>query len=77
MLNMWTQVPNEGPYSDRAVQSLPIGLVLKHSKVPAAGDGVWTEMDMAKGQWFGPYEGIQVKDRKAAHQSGYCWQVGF
>ena len=66
---------NDGSDLNRAEHSLPKGLVVKKSKIPMAGEGVWTECDVPKGIRFGPYEGTRLEDDEVAQKSGYCWVV--
>ena len=62
---------------DRALHTLPPGLVVKSSNIIGAGLGVFTEKEIAPRVMFGPYGGVEVFDEMIAHDSGYCWQVSF
>jgi hypothetical protein len=60
---------------DRALHTLPPGLVVKPSSIIGAGLGVFTEREIPPRVMFGPYGGVEIHDEMTAHDSGYCWQV--
>jgi hypothetical protein len=60
---------------DRALHTLPPGLVVKPSGIFGAGLGVFTDYEIPARVMFGPYGGVKTCDAKLAHDSGYCWQV--
>jgi hypothetical protein len=60
---------------DRALHTLPPGLVVKTSSIIGAGLGVFTEREIPPRVMFGPYGGVEIHDEMTAHDSGYCWQV--
>ena len=61
---------------DKAVKSLPPGLVVKESSIHGAGLGVWATEEFPARTLFGPYGGDLVLNKENAHKSGYAWQVG-
>eukprot|EP00057_Strongylocentrotus_purpuratus_P009047 XP_011663521.1 PREDICTED: histone-lysine N-methyltransferase PRDM9 [Strongylocentrotus purpuratus] len=67
-----TPTPDGTP--DRASKTLPEGLGIRASGIPAAGLGVWAERDLEEGTRFGPYEGVEV-DKIAGYKSGYAWEI--
>ncbi|XP_030833737.1 uncharacterized protein LOC764375 isoform X2 [Strongylocentrotus purpuratus] len=67
-----TPAPDGTP--DRATKTLPEGLGIRASGIPAAGLGVWAERDLEEGTRFGPYEGVEV-DKIAGYKSGYAWEI--
>ncbi|XP_045178773.2 zinc finger protein 85-like isoform X2 [Mercenaria mercenaria] len=60
---------------DRALHTLPPGLVVKPSGIVGAGLGVFTEEEIQPRVMFGPYGGVKIYDEMKAHDSGYCWQI--
>ena len=65
----------DGGHPNRSVLSLPPGLRIGPSGIPAAGLGVWNEAsDLPVGLHFGPYKG-QITDDEEAANSGYSWLV--
>ncbi|KAG7326031.1 hypothetical protein KOW79_010956 [Hemibagrus wyckioides] len=61
--------------SDRARQTLPPGLEVRRSDIPAAGLGVFNKGEtLPVGSHFGPYQGDLV-DREEAMDSGYSWVI--
>ncbi|KAM9486927.1 uncharacterized protein Hap1MRO34_006825 isoform 1-T1 [Clarias gariepinus] len=61
--------------SDRARLSLPPGLEIQKSSIPAAGLGVFNkEETVPVGAHFGPYQG-ELVDREEAKNSGYSWVI--
>ena len=56
-------------------KTLPSGLVIKKSKIPQAGLGVFATTFFPVRTRFGPYKGRKETDRIVAYESGYCWQV--
>ncbi|CAG5119181.1 unnamed protein product, partial [Candidula unifasciata] len=67
------QCPGESiEYSKR---TLPVGLVIKRSKIPHAGLGVFALKDFPARTRFGPYKGKKEVDETIAHESGYSWQI--
>ncbi|KAK3780388.1 hypothetical protein RRG08_062009 [Elysia crispata] len=50
-------------------------LVIKKSKIPQAGLGVFATTFFPVRTRFGPYKGRKETDRIVAYESGYCWQV--
>ncbi|XP_060558031.1 zinc finger protein 737-like [Ruditapes philippinarum] len=60
---------------DRALHTLPPGLVVKPSSIIGAGLGVFTEREIPPRVMFGPYGGVEIHDEMTAHDSGYCWQI--
>ena len=62
--------------TDRAIRSLPPGLVVKESDIPGAGLGVFAEKFFPEGVRFGPYGGETFEyDKEDADRSGYSWVV--
>ncbi|XP_062850809.1 histone-lysine N-methyltransferase PRDM9-like [Trichomycterus rosablanca] len=60
---------------DRARLTLPPGLELRQSSVPAAGLGVFNRSDTVPlGAHFGPYQG-ELVDREEAMNSPYSWVI--
>ncbi|GFO29224.1 Zinc finger protein 724 [Plakobranchus ocellatus] len=65
----------KGENPDYCRKTLPQGLVIKKSKIPRAGLGVFATTLFPVRSRFGPYGGRKEMDRYVAHESGYCWQV--
>ncbi|KAL4222938.1 Histone-lysine N-methyltransferase prdm9 [Mactra antiquata] len=61
--------------ADRALHTLPLGLIVKDSSIPNAGLGVFTEKEIPARVMFGPYGGVKSYNLQKAHDSGYCWQI--
>ncbi|CAK6437568.1 unnamed protein product [Pipistrellus nathusii] len=62
-------------HDNRSVLTLPPGLRIGPSGIPAAGLGVWNEgCDLPVGLHFGPYEG-QITEDEVAANSGYSWLI--
>ena len=68
-----TQTSAKDP--EKAVNSLPPGLIVKESRIPKAGLGVWSTQEFPARTLFGPYGGEIVLNKENAHKSGYAWQV--
>ncbi|KAB5533180.1 hypothetical protein PHYPO_G00128860 [Pangasianodon hypophthalmus] len=61
--------------TERARQTLPLGLEVQMSGIPNAGLGVFNKGEpVPVGAHFGPYEGDLV-DREEAINSGYSWVI--
>lgn len=60
---------------DRALNSVPEGLVVKNSTIPGAGLGVITDRYIQRDTVMGPYKGIIELDTNIAVQSGYSWKI--
>ena len=61
---------------NRAILSLPPGLVVKESGIPGSGDGVWAEKYFPEGVRFGPYGGeTRFYTEAGSKKSGYAWTV--
>ncbi|XP_036407554.1 histone-lysine N-methyltransferase PRDM9-like [Megalops cyprinoides] len=59
----------------RALLTLPQGLVIGRSSIPGAGLGVFNQGQVVPvGMHFGPYEG-EVTSREKANESGYSWVI--
>ncbi|XP_048871367.1 histone-lysine N-methyltransferase PRDM9 isoform X2 [Brienomyrus brachyistius] len=59
----------------RALLTLPLGLVIGRSTIPEAGLGVFNQgQTLPAGTHFGPYEG-DVTSREEATESGYSWVI--
>ena len=72
------QVPPTSKWGQDSVycrKTLPSGLVIKKSKIPQAGLGVFATTFFPVRTRFGPYKGRKETDRIVAYESGYCWQV--
>lgn len=62
-------------HANRSALTLPPGLRIGPSGIPAAGLGVWNEeCDLPVGLHFGPYEG-QITEDEVSANSGYSWLV--
>ncbi|CAH1782439.1 unnamed protein product [Owenia fusiformis] len=61
----------------RAELTAPYDLVVRLSKIPGAGHGVWTTAEIPKGVRFGPYAGkiVEIHREHDAHESGYAWMI--
>ncbi|XP_063956894.1 zinc finger protein 724-like [Lytechinus pictus] len=59
---------------DRAMKTLPDGLLVKQSSIPGAGQGVFATKFIPKGYRFGPYEG-DIVDLETGYDSGYAWEI--
>ncbi|XP_063956537.1 histone-lysine N-methyltransferase PRDM9-like [Lytechinus pictus] len=59
---------------DRAIKTLPDGLLVKQSSIPGAGQGVFATKFIPKGHRFGPYDG-DIVDLETGYDSGYSWEV--
>ncbi|KAK6980406.1 histone-lysine N-methyltransferase PRDM9-like isoform X1 [Biomphalaria glabrata] len=60
---------------DYSKKTLPEGLIIKQSKIPNAGLGVFATQLFPSRTRFGPYLGKIEKYEEDAHESGYSWQV--
>ncbi|MCJ8732996.1 hypothetical protein PDJAM_G00217920 [Pangasius djambal] len=61
--------------TDRARQTLPLGLEVGQSDISGAGLGVFNKGDtIPVGAHFGPYQGERV-DKEEAMNSGYSWLI--
>ncbi|XP_072542771.1 uncharacterized protein [Salminus brasiliensis] len=61
--------------SDRARQTLPLGLQVQKSGIPGAGLGVFNQGEtIPAGAHFGPYQG-DLTDREDAMNSSYSWVI--
>ncbi|KAF5894031.1 histone-lysine N-methyltransferase PRDM9-like, partial [Clarias magur] len=61
--------------SDRAKQTLPLGLEIQKSSIPDAGLGVFNKAETVPvGAHFGPYQGELVTTEEAMN-SGYSWVI--
>ncbi|KAJ8264571.1 hypothetical protein GJAV_G00150830 [Gymnothorax javanicus] len=59
----------------RALLTLPSGLMVGHSSIPGAGLGVFNQGHLVPvGMHFGPYEG-EVTSKDKAMDSGYSWAI--
>nr|XP_054757061.1 zinc finger protein 345-like [Lytechinus pictus] len=58
---------------DRAIKTLPDGLLVKQSSIPGAGQGVFATKFIPKGHRFGPYDG-DIVDLETGYDSGYSWE---
>ena len=61
---------------DRALQTLPDGLIIKVSEIPDAGCGVFSRGFISKCTRFGPYEGVIEENKPHKHTNSYSWKVG-
>ena len=61
---------------DRALQTLPDGLIIKVSEIPDAGCGVFSRGFISKCTRFGPYEGVIEENNAHKHTNSYSWKVG-
>ncbi|XP_041466345.1 histone-lysine N-methyltransferase PRDM9-like [Lytechinus variegatus] len=59
---------------DRAIKTLPDGLLVKQSSIPGAGKGVFATKFIPKGHRFGPYDG-DIVDLETGYDSGYSWEI--
>ncbi|XP_007957509.1 probable histone-lysine N-methyltransferase PRDM7, partial [Orycteropus afer afer] len=67
--------PVDRGHPNRSALTLPPGLRIGPSSIPAAGLGVWNEAsELPLGLHFGPYEGQVTEDEDGAH-SGYSWLI--
>ena len=57
--------------------TLPIGLELRHSKLPSASMGVFTLMQINSNVHYGPYIGerLELYEEQRAFRSEHCWLV--
>ena len=60
---------------EKAIHSLPPGIVVKASGIPGAGLGAFSTQEFPARTLFGPYGGELVLNAENAHKSGYAWQV--
>ncbi|KAH7716924.1 SET domain containing protein [Aphelenchoides avenae] len=63
---------------DRAVETLPAFLQIKHSQIPNAGKGVFTTVTLPIGLVFGPYEGVireKPPQKENGEEDGYTWEL--
>lgn len=78
--NFLFQVPSDckqGIDENYSEKTLPEGLVIKQSKIPNAGLGVFATQLFPSRTRFGPYLGKIEKYEEDAHESGYSWQVSY
>ncbi|CAH1784033.1 unnamed protein product [Owenia fusiformis] len=62
--------------NDRAYKTLPRGLRLSKSTIPNAGSGVFTDVFIPLGTYFGPYEGVVIYDIDDGYNDGeYVFNV--
>ncbi|EPQ04202.1 Putative histone-lysine N-methyltransferase PRDM7 [Myotis brandtii] len=62
-------------HANRSALTLPPGLRIRPSGIPAAGLGVWNEeCDLLVGLHFVPYEG-QITEDKDTASKGYSWLI--
>ncbi|XP_059181062.1 histone-lysine N-methyltransferase PRDM9-like [Centropristis striata] len=67
--------PTSAALSQRALLSLPYGLMIGRSSIPSAGVGVINHGPIVSpGMHFGPYEG-EVTTREKATSSDFSWEV--
>lgn len=59
----------------RDEQTLPAFFEIRTSKIPKAGFGVFSKVDVPIGLVFGPYQGLLLTDAKEADQQGYSWEL--
>lgn len=60
----------------RALLTLPYGLMIGRSSIPSAGIGVINHgPEVSPGMHFGPYEG-EVTTKENAIASAFSWEVG-
>ena len=69
----------DGSVEERARFTAPWPLFVAKSKIPEAGEGVWTSAALPRGLVFGPYEGkiLRIRRNSKAADSGYAWHVSF
>lgn len=61
----------------RALLTLPFGLVIGRSSIPSAGVGVINQgLALSPGMHFGPYEG-EVTAKENAMASDFSWEVSY
>ena len=60
---------------DRCDHTIPDTMKVFKSKIPDAGNGIWSKIKIDRNSCFGPYEGVKVFDKNEAHESGYAWLV--
>ena len=61
---------------DRALQTLPDGLIIKVSEIPDVGCGVFSRGFIPKCTRFGPYEGVIEENNAHKLTNSYSWKVG-
>ena len=77
---------NIKPYADsattstvtnKALASVPEGMVVKESTIPNAGLGVFATQGFPIGSTFGPYSGDKIKGNvpKSGLDTSYMWEV--
>ncbi|VDD94794.1 unnamed protein product [Enterobius vermicularis] len=54
---------------------MPAFFEIRASKIPKAGLGVFSKVDVPIGLVFGPYQGLLLTDSKEADQQGYSWEL--
>lgn len=71
------KVVRDGSVEERARLTVPWPLYVAKSKIPGAGEGVWTSASLPKGLVFGPYEGqiLRAQRNSRVADSGYAWHV--
>jgi len=63
------------PIKGDAANTLPNFLQLKHSSIPDAGFGIFTQILIPAGSAFGPYEGVLLDWDDAKADSDYSWEL--
>ena len=60
-----------------AVASLPTGLIVNSSSIPAAGRAVFSTTEIPKGVRFGPYKGKKIGLQHITDETNTCymWEV--
>lgn len=76
-LGLLSKVPRDGSVWERARLTAPWPLYVAESKIPGAGEGVWTSASLPRGLVFGPYEGqvLRIRKNSKVAESGYAWHV--
>ncbi|XP_050685878.1 uncharacterized protein LOC126980244 isoform X2 [Eriocheir sinensis] len=71
------EVVRDGSVEERARLTAPWPLYVAKSKIPGAGEGVWTSAKLPRGLVFGPYEGkiLKVNQNSKVADSGYAWHL--
>ncbi|CAO4387770.1 unnamed protein product [Caenorhabditis nigoni] len=58
-----------------AEKTLPRVLSIRSSKLPGAGNGVFSKIFIPSGVVFGPYEGVKLFNAEECVKEGYTWEV--